>query len=360
MANKNSLFRNINRLYYAREDNVPIPQVVMIEPTNICNLKCSMCYVQQHIKTQNSLTLEDFRMIIDQFPRIRELIFCGIGEPLLNKDLFQMISYAKNSGINFINLVTNGKLLSEEACEKIVHSNINRIQISVHSFNLEIFSKIRNEEGINLERLKEGIRRLISIKRKLNSQLQICCNAVVNKFNYGDLIDFIRNAKELGADRAEFIQMTTANDSLRDVNAPLESMANLAKEVRKYARNLNIEVSFLSGNYYGRCYQLWDFIMIHADGTISPCNGIFPTENIGVGNIFDNKIEAVWNSEKYRALRRSVIEGELKNCRFCESGYCLEGKDLRWFRNYYFRPLKRMARNSLFIVKLKNLLNYKH
>ncbi|GEM_PF-416994 len=353
MPSKNLLTNKINRLYYAREDNVPLPQVVMIEPTNICNLKCSMCYVQQHIKTQNSLSLEDFRMIINQFPRINELILCGIGEPFLNKNLFQMIDYAKNKGISFINLVTNGKLLSEDVSENIVRSKISRIQISVHSFNLEIFKKIRNEDGANLEVLKDNIRRLIAIKRKSNSQLEICCNAVVNKFNYSELTDFIRNSKELGADRVEFIQMTTANDSLKDVNAPLEFMANLAKDVRNYARDLKIEVSFLSGNYYGRCYQLWDFIMIHADGRISPCNGIFPTENIGVGNVFVDKVEEVWNSEKYIALRRSVIEGELKNCKFCESGYCLEGKDLRWFRNYYFRPLKRKIRKSPFICKFR-------
>ncbi|MBL7196576.1 MAG: radical SAM protein [Candidatus Omnitrophica bacterium] len=347
MNNNNFLIRKLNSFYYPQGNYTPLPYRVMVEPTNICNLKCSMCYVQQNLKRNHSLTLVSFQNIINQFPNIRELIFCGIGEPLLNKDLFHMIDDAKNRGIIFINLITNGESLTKDISERILKSKINRIQISIHSFNPEIFSKIRKEEAVSLEKLKENIKTLIALKNEFRSSLEIYSNAVINKFNYHNLSDFIKNSRELGIDGVDFIQMTTANDNLKEINAPLKNVAQDAKDARKLARKLKIKVSFLSGNYCGRCYQLWDFIMIHADGNISPCNGIFPTENIDVGNIFNNSIEEIWNSEKYRRLRGLVVEGGLQNCQFCESGYCLEGKDLRWIKNYYFRPIKRLIKKSL-------------
>jgi len=321
-----------------------LPKIIMVEPTNACNLKCAMCYVQQHIEERHYLLLSDFQNIICKFPKIRELIFCGIGEPLLNKDIFGMINAAKEKGIGFINLITNGKLLNEEVIHKIVGSGINRIQISLHSFDAKIFNEIRNEDAFKLEELKLNIGRLVSLKKKTRSPLKVCCNAVISKFNFKNLLEFIKEAKRLEVDRVEFIQMTTASGNLKNVNAPLDSMRQSSQEARRFARKLKIELGFLSGNDYGRCYQLWDFIMIHSDGNISPCNGIFPTENIGAGNILAEPIEEIWNSPKYRELRRLVRAGELEYCRYCESGYCLGGRDLRWFKNYYIRPLRRFFR----------------
>ena len=344
MIRKGFLRKSFRSLYYSRDKKIPLPVILMVEPTNVCNLKCSMCYVQQQPGQKHYLSLPSFEHIINQFPRIRELIFCGIGEPLLNKDIFEMIGAAKKKGIAFINLVTNGKLLNEETIKKILASGINRMQISVHSFNPDKFSKIRNEEAGNLQELKENIKRLIALKEETHSHLKVCCNAVVNKFNCDDLLNFVQEAKNLGIDRVEFIQMTTASGNLKDINAPLHNMPFVVKEIRKAGLRLNIEVGFLSGNDYGRCYQLWDFIMVHSSGDISPCNGIFPTENIGLGNILNTSLEQIWNSEKYRNLRQSLIKEELEYCRYCESGYCLEGKNLRWFKNYYLRPLKRLIK----------------
>jgi len=345
MTGYNLVKEKISRLYYPKEKYPPLPTILMIEPTNVCNLKCSICYVQQHIKTGIFLSLIDFEKIINQFPLIRELIFCGIGEPLLNKHIFEMINIAKNKRVGFINLFTNGKLLNTEMAEKIVKSGIDRIQISVHSFNVDIFTKVRNEDVPCLEELKQNIRQFVAIRKELNRSLKVCCNAVVTKFNYNDLLAFINEAKDLGIDRIEFFQMTTANDKLKDINAPLSSMPQIAREARRLAGRLNIELGFLNGNEYGRCYQLWDFIMIHADGTVSPCNGIFPTENIGVGNILRSPIEQIWNSEKYQQLRQLVKEGKLKYCKYCESGYCMEGRNLMWLKNYYVRPIKRWIRS---------------
>lgn len=338
------LKEKINLLYYPPVDVKPLPRILMIEPTNACNLKCAMCYVQRQTIKNHYLSLSDFQNIINQFPEIRELIFCGIGEPLLNRDIFDMINVAKKKGVEFINLITNGKLLNEQVIQKIIISGINRIQVSIHSFDARIFSRIRNEDARNLEELKLNIKRLISLKRKAASPLKICCNAVITKFNYENLLEFIKEAKDLGFDRVEFIQMTTANGNLKEINVPLNYMRRITQEARRLAHRLKIELGFLSGNDYGRCYQVWDFIMIHSDGNISPCNGIFPTENIGVGNILKEPIEKIWNAPRYRELRRLVRTGKLEYCNFCEAGYCLEGRNLGWFKNYYIRPLRRVFR----------------
>jgi len=342
------IVRKINNLYYPNKTARVLPAVVMVEPTNMCNLRCSMCYVQQRSTgIKHYLSVRQFKDIVEQFQKIRELIFCGIGEPLLNADIFEMIKLARHKGAAFINLITNGKLLNKDTALRVVASGIDRIQISVHSFNPEVFAKVRNENQSNLENLIENIRYLIELRNKMNAGLKISCNVVITKFNYDDMLKLLKYAKELKIDKVEFIQLTTAYGALSDINAPFGQMPRIIREIRRVACKLNIKVGFLSGNECGRCYQLWDFVMVHADGNISPCNGIFPTENVGVGNIFLNPLQEIWNSKKYQDLRSLVSEGKLQNCKFCESGYCLEGKDFRWFKNYYLRPIKRLIKHSL-------------
>ncbi len=336
-----TLFKKINRLYYPDGEKHALPRLVMIEPSSVCNLKCVMCATQQKARDHRFLSLLEFEKIIKQFPVVKELVFCGIGEPLLNPELFEMIKLAKKRNILFVNLITNGKLLNREAANKIINSGVNRVQISVHSFSPEVFSKLRNDLPENLETLKKNIKYLVSLKGEKKNP-QIICTAVITKINLAHLLNFIREVRELGVDGAEFFQLTTYSDSLKHLAVPSGSVASFIKDAKKLAKKINLKIGFLSANEYGRCYQLWNFIMIHADGLISPCNGIFPFENAGLGNILSVPIEEIWNSQNYNLLRENLKNYQLKNCRYCEVGYSLEGKNFKWFKNYYLRPIARI------------------
>ncbi len=76
------------------------PAVVFIEVTNRCNLLCETCprtyFTREPLKT---LTFDEFLHIAEQFPAMRRCTLHGIGEPLLNRELPQMIAYLKGRGI---------------------------------------------------------------------------------------------------------------------------------------------------------------------------------------------------------------------------------------------------------------------
>ena len=93
-----------------------IPLSVHIVLTNRCNLKCKYCSV--HDLPQDDVwstkTLKDV---------IREMYECGVrrihftgGEPMLRKDLGELISYTKNLGI-FVTFVSNGFQIEERINE---------------------------------------------------------------------------------------------------------------------------------------------------------------------------------------------------------------------------------------------------
>lgn len=313
-----------------------------MEPTNACNLKCFMCDYQKQFKGARSyLSLKDFESIIAQFPQLEELVFCGIGEPLLNKDITEMISIAVNKKIPFINLITNGSMLTGECLERLIKAGLRRIQISFHSANPAVASKINGMPPEIHDLIRANIINAVKLRRSLGSELCIGLNSVMNIDNYNESLELIDFCEANKIDQVNFLQLTTIFGKYDNFNIRRKEARSLLKKIRGRLKNSRLKAGFLTGNYYGRCYQLWNFIMIHSDGNISPCNGIMPHENKNIGNLINDNINRIWCSEKYIDLRKSVIEKKLENCRHCAEGYLLEGKNFEWIKNYYLKPLIR-------------------
>lgn len=319
-----------------------LPRTIMIEPTNACTLKCFMCdYQNQSIGPRSYLTAQSFKSILLQFPRLEGLIFCGIGEPLLNKEICDMICIANKMKISFINLITNGTLLDEKYFTDLLHSGLKRIQISLHAFDHDAGGKINGVSAQMHSLICDNIIKISEINKKSRIKMHITINSVLTRDNYSDVINLMRFCESFGIDEINFAQLTTIFGKYDHLNIDITKAKSLIKKIKKEAQSLRLKVAFLTGNHYGRCHQMWNFMMIHSNGSISPCNGIMPTENISIGNLFKDDILDIWHSNKYRDLRESVVEGFLPNCRHCAEGYLLEGKNLAWLKNHYLKPIAR-------------------
>lgn len=333
--------RLLDKLYY-QNLKPGLPDTIMVEPTNTCNFKCFMCDYQKQFEGKRSyLSIKDFESIIAQFPKIKGLILCGLGEPLLNKDTVRMVGIAAKRKIPFINLVTNGTLLNEECFKTLMESGLTRIQISFHSTNPAIASRINGVSSDVHSLVHTNIINALKIRNASNSSLQVVLNSVINIDNCEDLFNLIDFSEANKVDEINFIQLTTVFGKYDSFNIPKDRARFLIGKIRERLKNSYLKATFLSGNGAGRCYQMWNFIMIHADGKISPCNGIMPHENRDVGNLICNDISKIWHSDEYVKLRDSVVKGCLSNCRYCEVGYLLEGRNLEWINNYYLKPLAR-------------------
>ena len=93
--------------------NIPSPIGVSVNLTNKCNQHCTYCEVGQGlVKTENPLlALDDLKWIIDEMNRSGiPTLGLGGGEPLLFKDIFEVIRYAHKFGIQ-CDIMTNGMLI---------------------------------------------------------------------------------------------------------------------------------------------------------------------------------------------------------------------------------------------------------
>ena len=108
-----------------------IPLAVVWNYTDVCNLKCSHCYVDSNSLKEPELTTRERMKIVDRLADagIVSLNFSG-GEPLMREDLFEVARRAHEKGI-WTSISTNGTLITREAVRKLESSGITGVSISL-------------------------------------------------------------------------------------------------------------------------------------------------------------------------------------------------------------------------------------
>ncbi len=158
------------------------PMILNLEISHSCNLKCKAC---GRIRSQNngSLTFKQCKEAISE-TKAPVIYFTG-GEPLLNKQLPEIVEYAlKKDRIVFI--VTNGVLLKDRIKEFRQNENL-IFQVSIDGLK-EQHNNIRGE-GV-FEKVEQGI------KKAKQKGFNVYTNTTIYKTNYQQIEDIMQYFKD--------------------------------------------------------------------------------------------------------------------------------------------------------------------
>ena len=259
---------------------------LIIEPTNTCNLRCTFCFVTEGMTREGGfMDLDLFKKIIDDCPDLEHLCMHNWGEPLLHKDIFKMIEYAKNKGVNYVVMNTNGTLFTDKMIDRIVDSKLDIIRFSIDG-SAETFKRVR---GVELQNIERNINKLKKVKEKRRPKLKMGVVFTVEEDTEGDAEDYITHWEKIV-------------DHVR-----------LQPKLITSPRNQACPEPF--GKDYGKLVVLWD-------GRVIPCCVDY-NASLTIGNIQNDTISNLWKNEKMDLLRKQHLEGEFPktcaNCNECES-----------------------------------------
>lgn len=146
----------LNKLFQTKRKNVFMPIMVEFQMTKVCNLKCSYCYARlEDLRQTDEITLQQIKEIIDELYDMgtRVIRILG-GEPLIRDDIGLVIKYIKDKNM-FIDLSTNGTLLSKKINEVKELRMLDILSISIDG-NRESNDIVRGEGSYN--KILEGIK----------------------------------------------------------------------------------------------------------------------------------------------------------------------------------------------------------
>ena len=158
-----------------------------------CNLRCIYCMPEEGVQLLNKdqyLSKLEIKRIISLFTQmgITKIRFTG-GEPLLRKDISELIRYAKDEcKIEQVHLTTNGILLNKYL-DQLSRAGLSGINISLDSLRPERFKKITRRD-----KLQQVLDNIILAQDSAIPSLKI--NVVFMRgFNDDELLDFVEFTK---------------------------------------------------------------------------------------------------------------------------------------------------------------------
>src|SRR6266702_4574565 len=142
---------------------LPSPVGAYFEVANRCNSKCATCPLtfspQENAK---QLSLEEFKRLVDQLPDLRRAVMQGIGEPLLNRELAQMIRHLKQRGV-YVVFNTNAALLTRRRQVELIDCGLDELRVSLDGSTPETYLKVRGIPAF--ERVIANVSEMVGTQR---------------------------------------------------------------------------------------------------------------------------------------------------------------------------------------------------
>lgn len=174
--------------------------VVVWNCTRTCNLKCRHCYADSHNKIyKEELNTEEAKKFIYDLHlfRVPVILFSG-GEPLLRKDLFELISYATQNNIRST-ISTNGTIIDKDTANMLKKCGVGYVGISLDGIG-ERHDDFRGVKG-SFDNALRGIRNCKEAGQKVGLRFTI------NKYNYKQLKDIFKLIEEEKINRVCFYHL---------------------------------------------------------------------------------------------------------------------------------------------------------
>jgi MoaA/NifB/PqqE/SkfB family radical SAM enzyme len=315
------------------------PSVLYLETTNRCDSLCQTCIrTFQTLEPPKDLTLEEMVRIVDQFPRLERVMLHGIGEPLLNPELFQMIAYLKGRGATVV-FNSDAIGLTDKRRRALIESGLDELRISMDAATPETYRAIR---GVPMfHRVVENVTALVEQQRTLGvatPKVSLWFTAMKN--NLRELPDFMRLAGKIGAAEVNVQRLVYYGQGLavqdQSVYGALTALeTQMLAEATRLCQELGIGLK-ASGNTtpeasltpeerarpWSGCQRPWTLSYVTANGNVLPCC-ISPWTakdyaGLILGNAFTETFADIWNGERYQRFRTQFETDEAPDpCRGC-------------------------------------------
>jgi len=295
----------------------PVMGVIVV--TYRCNSNCPMCDLKRRSKLHKELTTSEFKKIIDELVRIKTsgISFTG-GEPLLRKDIFELIAYANSKGL-VTTLNTNALLLNSRNLHLLLSVKPDNINISLDSASSALYDRLRGT--------KNGLKKLNNLMKKITTQIKeqhlpitLTSVTTVGKTNISELTDIARLAQKMGFHKIGFNPLHNINQKvIPSIWKNIESSSSIFQKIKKIRMTIDNSTGYLTmfdNAHAGKpfpipCLSGYSSLFIDCYGDIYFCWPHVELNN-KITNWKKQKITAYWSSGKHQ--KNIMLYRECRDC----------------------------------------------
>jgi len=260
-----------------------------IDPSNLCNAKCSWCMFKDYRAASDTmLSWDNYLKLIYELQHLgtKSITFTGGGEPTLNPKFNAMVEIAINLGFE-VGLITNGILLNKV---QNLH-NFKFIRVSLDASNRDMYKKIKGVDAFDVV--------IQNIKDTLQKNRTVGISYVVGPDN-ADISEMQDLSKSLRVIYTQYKPMFLHNEIFSSYK-PEENPYTINTRRHKKAGKLNCIIAHLTG-------------IVTADSSVYYCCQGRGKLNFYLGSISNESFEQIW--------RRRLSHGNIgiSQCPPCRYG----------------------------------------
>lgn len=279
------------------------PLFLEVETSYACNYRCPKCPRQafQHTKKGGFLSNELLDKLFDEVKqhKMPSINFSHGGEPLMRKDIPELIKKARDSFILDRMFHTNGFLLNRKLSFDIITRGLTKINFSLDAASPEVYNKVR--PGGNYETVIANINEFLEVKKEIGkSYPRVRVSFVISEENKHEQKKFY----DLWKDKVNVIAFQKCYDFSKFKRSNNDGLKDLA--VSKYC-----------------CNQLWQLLTVTCNGDIIICERDYGHKYL-LGNLKTHTIYECWHSDtmkKFRELHLKNRWHEIPLCRKCVNSF---------------------------------------
>lgn len=297
--------------------------LLQLEVTNACNHKCVFCPNMDSKRKKKMIDIHLAKRIMKECAEFLEedkrICFHMNGEPLLYKDLSELVRYSKELGYAYSFITTNGSVADEALLTELFEAGLDSIKFSINAGSRESYMKIHGadhfEDAMNALKFSWKYR----VEHKKNYKIFVSC--VGMRDNYHELEQFDKNVKGYCDEVVFYYPCAYAGQKIEK-----------AKELRCDLSELSIKSFEIT--HAVPCAVLWNSINVTCEGYLSLCCSESDNRLI-IEDINNMSIKDAWLGEKMQNIRKRHLEGKIDNmpCLSCimETEYDREKIDKNLF-----------------------------
>ena len=221
---------------------------------------------------------------------VKQVILSGLGEPLLNKYLEDIIRIIKKSKVaDNLAVITNGTLLNEHVGQRLVEAGLDEVRISVNGLTSEDYKNNTNR-NVDFEKLVQGIKRF---RRETQGTIRM----------YIKIIDYM-------------VRDDTEKTRFRSIFTPLADEVKIEHLVKVspyidfdgISQNSSYSVMQKADSHIVNakiCPRSFYEAVVRTSGDVTTCcYGTWSRDReLVMGNIRDSSFIEIWNSRTWNAFR---------------------------------------------------------
>ncbi|MCA9772758.1 MAG: radical SAM protein, partial [Myxococcales bacterium] len=274
--------RRLSTIYAYRRGLTVLPYPpfeIWLEPTNVCNLACSMCPNSVKVKEQGTYIPWDlYTKIIEECtefqPRIN--LFLG-GESTMHPECMKMVAHAAEHGLP-VTLATNATLLTKDLALELIRAGVDTVVFSFDGWDKDTYEAVRI--GAEFERTLANIKQFLELKKRLGvTRPYVMFASLLLRTQFTN--------DEEAAKYAEFHKEFAGLPVNEFMVAEAGPWAGLFKETTAF------KLRDKGGDYIA-CPKIWRSMAIIADGRGVPCCADFYGE-FPLGDTRERTILEIWN-----------------------------------------------------------------